>query len=187
MKSKIVRDIIWDAIISIFLVEGVLFGVNWGVLTNLETSNLALFFENWYIWIALGLLIIIATVNYYFYLLCMKRYKQVISERGVSDEELYNAYKNADKCCQFRVNSPYVFVNTSHGIICMTKDDIIEKNRKRVRHIRNRTKSVHGNVKYRERRQEYFTYHFTLKTNHGTFKSNVKNDEVLDKLQDLFN
>ena len=186
MKSKIIRDLTWDAIILLIITEVAWFGARWCVFEYFKKSELAAFMKDWYLLIAIGLFVIIAAVFCICGVLCLKIYKNVLNDQDISDQELYEHYKNAEKCCQYRVDGPFVFVNTTHGIICMTKGDIVERNRRRVRHTKTINRTVHGNTRYRERVKEYYTYHFELKTAHGTFKSNVANDDVLDELHDLF-
>jgi hypothetical protein len=187
MRTKIMRDLSWDALVLILLTEGCWFGARWAVLEYMNKSDLADFMKDWYLLIAIWLLIVIAATFVICVIICMKRYNTVLSEQDVSDKELYAYYKDAQKCCQYRVSGPFVFINTTRGIICMTKADIVERKKRRAHHTKTINRTVHGNTRYQERVREYYTYHFELRTVYGTFKNTVANDDVLDKLHDLFN
>lgn len=187
MKSKIIRDLTWDAIVAIVLSQAILFGAKWASFEYLKkTDELRIFMKEYYLITAIVMGLLFAL---YFLLngfLCMRRYREVVERYGISDQSLYESYKEAYKCCQYRVYGSLVFINTSRGIICMDKSDIRDVNRRRVRHTRTVHRTVHGNVRYRERTNQYYTYHFTLSTRYGTFKNTVSNEEVLEDLVRLF-
>ena len=106
---------------------------------------------------------------------------------GFSDVTYYEYYKQAKKCCNYRVNGDFVFVNTTHGIICMEKCDITDRRSRRVKHTRRRRgKNRAGNTTYVMHTHEYYTYHFDLYTEHGHFKNTVANNAVLEDLNKLF-
>jgi hypothetical protein len=186
MKSKIMRDLFWDMIIATILSQGIWFAVRWAALEYLGKSDMRSFIKEYYLLVAIiiGVLVILYFITNG--VLCLKRYHAVIDEYGISDGDMYERYKNAEKCCQYKVHGHFVFINTARGIICMTKSDIIDIKRKRVRHTRTVHKTVYGNVRYRERTNEYYTYHFMLKTKYGTFRNTVGNDGVLEDLSYLF-
>jgi hypothetical protein len=152
----------------------------------MDNGDLSDFMKDWHILIDVGLLMVIAATFIICGIICIKRYNTVISDQAVNDNELYEHYKDAQKCCQYRVSGPFVFINTTRGIICMTKSDIVERKRRRIHHTKTINRTVHGNTRHKERVKEYYTYHVELRTAYGTFKNTVSNDRKLEELHDLF-
>ena len=187
MRSKIIRDLTLDAIISILILEGVLFGIKFLLSEYLSKLPLTKTINDYYILIAIGIGLISVLFFGFHCMLCLKKYKIVMDRNGFSDATYYEYYKQANKCCNYRVNGDFVFVNTTHGIICMEKCDITDRRSRRVKHTRRRRgKNIAGNTTYVMHTHEYYTYHFDLYTEHGHFKNTVANNAVLEDLNKLF-
>lgn len=187
MRAKIIRDLIWDTIVSLLILEAILFGVYYVSTNYLSTVPLTEYISKYYILGAilsgLGLLLFYGIHA----MLCIKKYKIVIERNNISDSLYYEYYKSANKCCNYRVYGNFVFVNTTHGIVCMEKCDITDRRSRRVKHTRRRRgKNRAGNTTYVYHTQEYYTYHFDLYTVHGHFKNTVANNAVLEELNQLF-
>ena len=187
MKAKIIRDLVWDAIISLLISEGALFGIHWLLGEYLPKLTIAKVLSEYYILIAIAVGLISVLFFGIHGLLCIKKYKIVRERNDISDSLYYEYYKNAKKCCNYRVYGDFVFVNTAHGIICMEKCDITDRRSRRVKHTRRRRgKNRAGNTTYVMHTHEYYTYHFDLYTEHGHFKNTVANNAVLEDLNKLF-
>jgi hypothetical protein len=186
MKAKIIRDVTFDALVVVSIFEGMWFALKYLAETYLSNVEINSFFNQYYLLISIGMALV--AIGFYGVcgLLCVKKYNAVKERHGIGDSELYAYYKDAAKCCQYRVNSGFIFVNTTHGIICMDRSDIIDRKCRRVHHTKTVHRTVHGNTRYRERVRDYYTYHFELKTRYGTFKTTVGNDEVLEELANMF-
>lgn len=152
----------------------------------LKKTDLFEFMQEYYWLVAVGLFLVIVLLFAIFGFMCIKRYNTVISEHKISDEDLYDYYKDAYTCCNYRVSGPFVFVNTSRGIICMDKSNILDIKRRRVRHTRKTNYTVNGYTRRTYHSRDYYTYHFVLKTTYGTFKNTVANNATLEELRELF-
>ena len=187
MKAKIIRDLTWDAIISILITEGLLFAIRYLAINYLPKMPLVGYIEDYYLLVA----IVVGLASILFFgvhaMLCLRKYKIVIDRNQISDKTYYEYYKQAKKCCNYRVNGNFVFINTTHGIVCMEKCDITDRRSRRVKHTRRRRgKNRAGNTTYVMHTHEYYTYHFDLYTEHGHFKNTVANNAVLEDLNRLF-
>jgi hypothetical protein len=166
--------------------ECVWFALQYAATNYFANIELEMFFHKYYLLIAIGMALVAVVFYGICGLLCLKKYNTIKNRHGVGDGELYEYYKDAEKCCQYRVNSGFIFINTTHGIICMDRSDVIDRKCRRVHHTKTVNRTARGNVRYRERVREYYTYHFELKTRYGTFKTTVGNDDILEELGSMF-
>lgn len=174
----------FDAIIIVIITCCALFGIKWLIETYFTSG-----FEFYIDYYLLYMVAVAVFASIYYFIccrLCLKKYNELIKSAELTDTELYDKYKKAEKCCQYRVNGKYVFVNTTHGIICMLKSDIVNRHKQRIKHTRSRRRRVNGYTRSVTHLNEYYTYHYIVETVHGTFKSNVANDAILEKLSALF-
>lgn len=143
-------------------------------------------FVEYYWVIALGLSAVIAVYFVICSLICLKRCASILKITGLSDSELLSYYKDANKCCQYRVNGNFIFINTAHGILCLDGSDIFDHRTKSIHHTRRRRYTSGGYTRRVSHEQDYYTYHFYLTTRYGVFKNTVANKTVLDNLNSLF-
>lgn len=187
MKSKIIKDLLFDAIVVAAIVEGIMFAIWYCAVNYLPASELTQLIEQYYVLSAV--VVAVGLILFYVFnaMLCLKKYRCVIRSQGISDSTYYECYCSARKCCNYRVHGDLVFVNTTHGIICMEKNDIIDKRTKRVKHTKStRRVTRYGGTRSVYHAREYYTYHFDLITKYGHFKNTVSNADVLSDLQLLF-
>lgn len=190
MKKKIIKDLLGDALVAIIASEGLWFGLKYlctNVLKEEVFQELQSFVNGKYWLIAIGMFLM--WIAYYALcgLVCVKRCERLLKEDEISDAELCEHYKESNKCCQYRVGSGYLFVNTMHGIVCMRMSDIKDKKYRTVHHTRKQTyKTSAGYTRRVNHSNDYYTYHFKLVTKYGTFKNKVANHSVLEELQYLF-
>ena len=187
MKKRIIVDLIFDFVIACAIMEGLLFGLYFVASSQSVDIALVKSFVEHYWMIALGLGAVIAIYFAICSLICLKRHASVIKSTGLSDAELLSYYKEAEKCCQYRVNGDFIFINTAHGIVCLDRSDIFDHRTKVIHHTRRRRYTSGGYTRRVSHEQDYYTYHFYLATRYGVFKNTVANQTVLSNLKSLFN
>ncbi len=186
MKIKITLDLICDFLVSCGLAEAFLFAVYYFIPDEFPHMQLSNYITQYYWVAALVTFLLFALYFGLWTLLCFKRADVVCKNSGLSDIELLAYYKEADKCCNYRVEGNFVFVNTAHGIICMTRDDIYEHKTRRVHHTKRTRYTRNGYTMRMSHDNDYYTYHFKLETRYGTFKNTVANYDVMQRVNALF-
>ena len=186
MKKKITRDLIGDFLVSCGLTEILLFAIYYFIPAEFPHMEISNYITQYYWVAALGAFLLFALYFGLWTLICFKRVDVVCKNSGLSDGELWSYYKDADKCCNYRVEGNVVFINTSHGIICMTKDDVYEHKARRVHHTKRTRYKRNGYTSRVSHDNDYYTYHFKLVTRYGTFKNTVANYDVMQEVNDLF-
>ena len=66
MRSQIIRDVTWDAIVVVAIFEGVWFALQYAATNYFANSELEMFFHKYYLLIAIGM----ALVAVVFYGIC---------------------------------------------------------------------------------------------------------------------
>ena len=151
----------------------------------MNSAQIKQFANDYYILIAIGGGIIIAIFYWLCCIRCLNIYREILLRNRIKDSDLYAIYNNADKCCQYKSDGNYVFINTVRGILCLDKSDVIDYKSKRTKHTRKRTRRVNGYTRSTYHSREYYTYHFKLITKRGVFKNTVGNNAVLEELSSI--
>ena len=136
MRKRIVLDLVGDFAIICSIVEVLLFCIYYFIPRSLPQIALSNYITQYYWIAALGSFLLILLYFCFWAWICFKRADVVRNGAGLSDAELFSHFKDGKKCCNYRVNGDFVFVNTSHGIFCMTKSDIHEHKMRRVHHTK---------------------------------------------------
>lgn len=186
MKKKITLDLVGDFAVICGIIEVLLFGVYYFISKSLPNAVLSAYMESYYWIAALGFFVLCMLYCGLWTYICFKRMKTVCEKSRLSEAELLSYYKDADKCCNYRVKYNFVFINTHCGIICMTKDDIYEHKTRRVHHTKRTRYTRNGYTSRMSHDNDYYTYHFKLKTRYGTFRNTVANYSVMQKVNELF-
>lgn len=186
MKKRITLDLLGDFVVLFVITEVLLFGIYYFVPREFPNIAFSGYIEKYYWIAALGFFLLYALYFGLWVLICHKRAAKVCESSGLSDSELLAYYKDADKCCNYRVQYNFVFINTSHGIICMTKDDIYDHKMRRVHHTKRTRYTRRGYTSRISHDNDYYTYHFKLVTRYGTFRNTVANYEVMQDVNNLF-
>lgn len=186
MKKRIVLDLFGDFLIIGGLLEGILFAIYYFVPSQLPYFHLNSYILKYYWVAALGTLCILLLYFGISFWFCQKLYLKILQGRNMRDSDLLEYYKEADKCCQYKTRGGIVFINTSHGILCLDSDDVYDYKLRRVHHTRRRRYTSGGYTRRLSHEQDYYTYHFKLITRYGTFRNTVANNTVLEKLSEMF-